>query len=288
MPRDKFSAVWVSHTTISDFLKCPRAYYLKNIYRNPETGHKMKLMSPPLALGQIVHEVIESLSNLPTEVRFRESLVVKLNSLWPKIHGKSGGFLNDEVEDAYKKRGEEMLLRVMKNPGPLKNLAVKIKMQTPYCWLSEEDNIILCGKIDWLEYFPDNDCVHIIDFKTSKNDEDPQSLQLSIYYLLAERTQKRHVVKASYWYLDRNDAPVEQQLPELQDCEKKIHEIAKQMKLARQLERFKCPHQTGCQSCFPIEAILKGDAEFVGVNAYNEDVYILPDSASMEDDSIIL
>jgi ATP-dependent helicase/DNAse subunit B len=287
MAKDKFTAVWVSHTTIGDFLKCPRAYYLKNIYKSPDTGHKMKLMSPPLALGQVVHEVIESLSNLPTEIRFKESLVVKLNDLWQKIHGKSGGFINEEVENLYKKRAEEMLLRVMKNPGPLKNLAVKIKMQLPYCWVSEDDNIILCGKIDWLEYFPQNDSVHIIDFKTSKNDEDPNSLQLCIYYLLAQRCQKRPVAKASYWYIDRMDAPVEQSLKDQGEGEKKILEIAKQMKLARQLERFKCAHN-GCQSCNPMEAIIKGDAEFVGVNAYNEDIYILSDASSLEDDSIIL
>lgn len=288
MAKDKFTAVWVSHTSMSDFLKCPRAYFLKNLYKNPETGHKIKIMSPPLALGQVVHEVIESLSTIPTEVRFRKSLVEKFNEIWPKVHGKFGGFTSDEAEEIYKKRGEEMLLRVMNNPGPLKNLAVKIKMQLPYCWLSEEDNIILCGKLDWLEYIPETDSIHIIDFKTSKQDEDPNSLQLCIYYLLAERCQKRHVAKASYWYIDRNDEPVEQTLPDLKECESKILELAKQVKLARQLERFKCPHQTGCQACLPMEAVLRGEAEFVGTNAYNDDVYILSESPSQEEDSVIL
>ncbi|MEO6508370.1 MAG: PD-(D/E)XK nuclease family protein [Patescibacteria group bacterium] len=287
MSKDKFTAVWVSHTSIGDFIKCPRAYYLKNIYKNPQTGHKIKLMSPPLALGQTVHEVVESLSNLPTEIRFKTSLVEKFNEAWKKVQGKNGGFTNPETEEVYKKRGEEMLLRVMQNPGPLKNLAVKIKMQLPYCWLSEDDNIILCGKIDWLEYMPESDTVHIIDFKTSRGDEDPNSLQLGIYYLLAERCQKRHVAKASYWYIDRSDAPVEQKLPDLKEYEDKILDLAKQVKLARQLERFKCPHQ-GCQSCNPMEAILKGEAQFVGVNAYGDDVYLLEDSSMLEEESVIL
>ncbi|KKQ37796.1 MAG: hypothetical protein US54_C0025G0014, partial [Candidatus Roizmanbacteria bacterium GW2011_GWA2_37_7] len=47
MAPDKFSAVWVSHTSISDFLQCPYAYYLKHVYKDPKTGHKMKIMSPP-------------------------------------------------------------------------------------------------------------------------------------------------------------------------------------------------------------------------------------------------
>jgi ATP-dependent helicase/DNAse subunit B len=287
MSKDKFTAVWVSHTSMGDFLKCPRAYYLKNMYRNPDTGHKIKLMSPPLALGQIVHEVVESLSGLRTEVRFQESLITKFNQLWSKVHGKQGGFLDDEVEQSYKKRGEEMLLRIMKNPGPLKNLAVKINMDLPFCWISEDDNIILCGKIDWLEYLPDQDAVHIIDFKTSRQDEDPNSMQLSIYYLLATRCQKRKIVKASYWYIDRNDEPVAQPLPDLLECEKRIMDVARQVKLARQLQRFKCPQQSGCSSCDSMEQIVRGEAEFVGVNAYNEDVYIARTAESGED-SIIL
>jgi ATP-dependent helicase/DNAse subunit B len=288
MAKDKFTAVWVSHTSINDFLKCPRAYYLKNIYKDPETGHKIKIMSPPLALGQIVHEVIESLSNLHTEVRFKDSLVEKFDAAWTKVHGKLGGFTSEEAEKTYKKRGEEMLLRVMKHPGPLKNLAVKIKMQLPFCWLSEDDNIILCGKLDWLEYLPSTDTVHIIDFKTSKQDEDPNSLQLGIYYLLAERCQKRHVEKASYWYIDRSDEPVEQKLPDLKGVETNILEVAKQIKLARQLERFKCPQQTGCQYCNPMEAVLRGEAEYVGVGGYNEDIYIMKQASSANDDSEIL
>ena len=61
---DKYTAYWVSHSSINDFLKCPRAYFLKNVYKDPKTGRKIKLISPPLALGQAVHEVVESLSVL--------------------------------------------------------------------------------------------------------------------------------------------------------------------------------------------------------------------------------
>jgi len=128
---DKFTATWVSHSSISDFLKCPRAYYLNNVYKSPETGRKIQLMSAPLALGAAVHEVIEALSIIPTQERFKKSLVEKLNDVWHKYHGKKGGFSSEEHERKYKKRGEEMLLKVMNNPGPLKNLAIKIKEDLP-------------------------------------------------------------------------------------------------------------------------------------------------------------
>lgn len=286
MPGDKFTAVWVSHTSICDFLTCPRAYYLKNVYRDPKTRHKIKLMSPPLALGQAVHEVIEALSVLPTADRFKESLVVKFENVWKKVSGKRGGFHNGEIEAMYKTRGEEMLLRVMKNPGPLANPAVKIKEPLPHFWLSEEKNIILCGKIDWLEYLPEIDSVHIIDFKTSKYEENDDSLQLLIYHLLVTRTQKRPVAKASYWYIGMNDELTPRVLPDLVTAEQKILDIALQIKTARQLERFKCPHE-GCRACTPMEAILRGEAEFVGVDEYNADIYILSGSTD-EDESIIL
>ena len=81
---DKYTATWASHTTINDFLRCPRAYYLKAMYKDPKTNHKIKLMSPALALGQAVHEVLESLSVLPKQSRFSESLIAKFE--------KEGGF----------------------------------------------------------------------------------------------------------------------------------------------------------------------------------------------------
>lgn len=284
---DKFTSTWVSHTSLSDFLKCQRCYYLKNVYKDPQTGHKVQLMAPPLALGQVVHEVIEGLSATPTDKRFSKSLLVRYNQIWSRISGKKGGFLDPESEHRYKQRGEEMLQRVMRHPGPVANLAVKIKEDLPHYWLSEKDEIILCGKIDWLEYFPDTDSVHIIDFKTSKAEEDGNSLQLPIYNLLATNTQKRKVTKASYWYLALHDELTPKELPDLEEAHNQILELAKKVKLARKLGVFKCNEGT-CRYCEPMEKILKGEAEFVGVNSYNQDIYILGAPTTDEDESIIL
>lgn len=272
---DKYTAVWVSHTSISDFLQCPRAYYLKNVYKDPNTRHKVQLMSPPLALGQVVHSVLESLSVLPGAERFKESLITKFERNWQSVSGKKGGFFDELTEKTYQERGKEMLLKVMNNPGPLTGLAVKIKEDLPHYWLSEEEGIILCGKIDWLEYLKDDDSVNIIDFKTSKSEENESSLQLPIYHLLVHNCQHRAVSKASYWYLGL-DRIVEKSLPDLESAHEQILKIAKEIKLARQLERFKCPHgEAGCFACKPFEQILQGEAEFVGENDYHQDIYVL-------------
>ncbi|MFC1627115.1 RecB family exonuclease [Patescibacteria group bacterium] len=275
MVKDKYSAVWVSHSSIGDWLRCPRAYFLKNVYKDPKTGHKISLVSPPLALGSAVHEVIEDLSELPVDKRFNESLVTKFDKVWQKFEGKKGGFLDKETESQYKEQGKEMLRKVMKNPGLLKTLAVKIQMDLPYYWLSEEDNIILCGKIDWLEYLKEEDSVHIIDFKTGKKEEKGDSLQLPIYYLLTSNTQSRPVKKVSYWYIALADEPVEQKLPDTKKAKEEILKIAKEMKLARQLNRFKCPTD-GCKECKRMEKVVNGEAEFVGVDEFRRDIYILP------------
>jgi len=288
MPTDKYSAVWVSHSSITAFLNCPRAYFLNNIYRDPATGHKITLMNPPLALGQAIHEVIEALSLLPAQARFQEPLALKFDAVWQKISGIRGGFTDQKTEAAYKQRGKAMIKRLVNHPGPLTTLAVKIKMDLPYFWLSEEDNIILCGKIDWLEYLPD-DSVHIIDFKTSTQDEDPRSLQLPIYYLLAQNCQKHPIAKASYWYLERSDAPKPVPLPNPSDAKARVLKIAKEIKLARQLRRFVCRNKTGCRACRPLETVVRGEATFVGIDAYNQDVYILEKLKTGETaDSVIL
>lgn len=276
MASDKYSATWVSHSSISDFLKCPRSYFLRNVYKNPITGHKMAVMTPPLALGQAVHEVIESLAILPVEERLKISLVKRLDPVWLKVTGKKGGFKNYSIETEYRDRAIQMLINLQEDPGPLLKKAIKIKsdMGLPHYWLSETEGIILCGKIDWLSYDEISDSVHIIDFKTGRNEEKEDSLQLPIYLLLATNTQTKNVTGAAYWYLDRDDGIVEKKLPDIKISYKKVFSIAKEIKTARKKNEFICPHG-GCNACRPYEKVLRGEVEIVGVSDTRQDIYIL-------------
>lgn len=283
---DKYTAVWVSHSSISDWLRCPQAYFLQNVYRDPKNNHKIRITKPSLALGSAVHEVLEGISLLPKETRFNESLVDKFENAWQKVSGKRGGFSDPESEYRYKLRGQEMLRRVMNHKDILSGPAVKIKEDLPHFWLSEKDNIILCGKIDWLEYLPEIDSVHIIDFKTGKSEEDPNSLQLPIYHLLVHNCQKRKAVKASYWYVESSDSLNEKVLPDLETSKEKVLAIAREMKMARQLKRFKCPEGDSCKFCQPLLNITRGMGELVGTDDYGSDIYILPQAEDKE--SVIL
>ncbi|MEP7166390.1 MAG: PD-(D/E)XK nuclease family protein [Candidatus Woesebacteria bacterium] len=286
MAADRYSAVWVSHTSIADFLKCPRSYFLRNMYKDPKSRRKIQITSPSLSLGMGVHDVLESLSILPTERRFSGDLLEDFEKGWKKYTGKKGGFTDPEVERQYKERGLAMIRRVLNHPGPLKNKAVKLTQDLPQYYISEADNIILCGKVDWLEYIPESDSVHIIDFKTSKSEEDGNSLQLPIYTLLVANTQKRKTSKASYWYLEFSDDLQEKVLPDISESHDAVLKISKQISLARKLSKLDCPYG-GCKYCEPLERVLKGDAEFVGVDEkMGKDNYIL--HKHLEEDSVIL
>jgi ATP-dependent helicase/DNAse subunit B len=270
---DKFSAIWVSHSSINDYLRCPRLYFLNNIYKNPQTGRKISLMNPHLALGQVVHDVLESLSELPANKRFDIPLKVLLNIKWQKVHGKMGGFKSELEEMKFKDRALTMISKVEINPGLILQKAIKLKQDLPWYWLSEEQNIILCGKVDWIKYNAEDDSVEIIDFKTGKNEESGNSLQLAIYRLLLENCQKRKVKKASYWYLDKGEI-VDFELPSKEESEKRVLEVALKIKEARKKNDFAC-ERCGCYACEAMEKILLGNAEFVGVGEYNKEIFII-------------
>jgi ATP-dependent helicase/DNAse subunit B len=280
MAKDPYSAVWVSHSSMGDFLKCPRAYYLHNVYKDPKTKRKINIVNPALALGVAVHEVVEGLVKYKSDERFKKPLIDDFEKAWKKVSGKWGGFVSEKDESDTKQRALSMLERVEKNPGPLLQKTVKIKDapggMPPNFYLSEEENIILCGKIDWLIWKPEDDSVHILDFKTGKHEENKESLQLPIYQLLLKNLQKRKVTGASYWYLDKDDAPIEVDLPSVEESFDRVYDVAVRVKEARMSGEFECPQGSdGCFACRPFEKILRGEAEYVGVGEMRQDIYMV-------------
>jgi len=280
--QDKYNAVWVSHSSMGDYLRCPRLYYLHNVYKDPQTRRKINIVNPILSLGIAVHEVLEGLARgrMKTEDRFKKPLKERLEEEWEKVSGKKGGFKNLDDEKEMKDRAIVMIERVEKNPEPLLYKTVKLKEgnngMPPNFLLSPEENIILCGKIDWLIYRLEDDSVHILDFKTGKNEEKEESLQLPIYRLLLDNLQKRKVNGASYWYIDRDDKPIEVSLPSREEAFEKVIKIARKVKKAREEKSFLCPKgEEGCFYCRPFEKIIKGEAEFIGKGDMNQDLYIV-------------
>ena len=280
MALDKYTAVWVSHSSMGDFLKCPRAYYLHNVYKDPKMRRKIALVNSPLSLGHAVHATLESLKTLPVHGRLARDLFEDFEAEWESVAGKRGGFTSDAEEVEHKARGRAMIERVIRNPGPLAKKTVRLPAvhnDMPHnIVLSEGDNIILCGLIDWLEYVEADDSIRVIDFKTGKHEEGEGSLQLPVYLLLLNELQKRRVSGAAYWYLERDDAPVPIALPDIVQAREKVLTLARRIKAAREAKEFDCPRGAGgCFACRPFEAIIRGEAEYVGTSQDGrQDLYI--------------
>ncbi len=287
---DKYSAVWVSHSSMGDFQKCPRMYYCKNIYKNPRTGKKINIVSPHLTLGVAVHEVLEGLGQFPSETRLKRNLSEWFEKVWENSRGKKGGFTSDEQEAEFHERGKKMIATVEQNPRFLGSKIVKLPRETmnPNFYLSEEKNIILNGLIDWIEYLPETNSLHIVDFKTGKHQEKDDSMQLPIYLLLCDRLQKRPVTKASYWYLE-TDEIVEKALPSVADALAKVMPVAERVANARAMKYFDCPKKSaegnnGCIHCIPFNAILDLHAgkvlerppEYIGIGNFGQELYLSP------------
>lgn len=276
---DKYTAIWVSHSSMGDFIKCPRSYYLKNIYKDPKTKRKINIVNPAMSLGVSVHEVLEGLGDFPSEERMNRDLLEWFDEVWKKVSGNLGGFTSEEQEKEYKDRGIAMLKNVAQNPKFLVEKRIKLPKgeMNPNFYLSEDENIILNGLVDWIEYLPETDSLHIIDFKTGKKEEDGNSLQLPIYLLLCHALQKRKVTKASYWYLE-NDTIVEKELPDLDTARRDVLEVALKVKQAREKQEFSCPKgEGGCFCCRPLEKILQKDpsVKYIGVGGFNQDLYMV-------------
>lgn len=249
---------------------------MRHVYKDPRTRKKINIITPALALGNTVHDVLDQISVLPAEKRFERPLLERFKAAWSLVAGELGGFRNNEEEALFKKRGEAMIRQVIANPGPLTKKAVKLHSPDelpPRYTLSAEENILLCGKVDWLEYFPEDDSVHIIDFKTGANDEDSDSLQLAIYALLVKNCQKRQIKKISYWYLEREDIPKEMILPEFTDAYERILEVAIRIKNIRQQRTYHCA-RNGCFACRPLEQVINGNAKYIKTSGY-QDIYAL-------------
>jgi RecB family exonuclease len=241
----------------------------------------MTLVTPHMSLGIAVHNVLEGLGAYPASERMTRDLRAQFEEEWEKVTGKRGGFTSEEQEEEFKMRGKEMINTAIKDPRFLVNKRIKLPQSNMPCnfYLSEEDNIILNGLIDWIEYL-DNDTLHMIDFKTGKHEEKGSSLQLPIYLLLCNALQKRKVTKASYWYLE-TDKMVEKELPDEETARRDVYAVAIKVKEARDKKEFNCPQgEDGCMNCRVYEDILKlkngeeSGMEYVGVGGFNQDVYI--------------
>lgn len=263
--------LWISHSAISSYEKCPHLYYLEYEYRNPATNNRIQIINPYLSLGSAVHETIEELLDVPIKKRIKVSLEKRFSEIFEKYRGFNGGFISKKKEEDFFERGLKMV-RQVQDSNFLSRPSVNTTSNFPKLDLIGTD-IKLVGSIDWVELLP-NGKAHIIDFKTGNAKESNGSLQLPIYTLLAEKNLKEEVEKVSYWYLQNDLEPVEQAVGDTEESLKILKEKAKIIKKAIDDKFFPCSYGKKCFACRDYERIFSGDAQLVkSENNRNKDVF---------------
>jgi len=167
-----------------------------------------------------------------------------------------------------------MLERFMENSHFLETEPVKI---SSFPKVELGDDLILTGKIDWIE--KDEEGYHVIDFKTGKIEEREDSQQLPIYALLVSKYFRTPTVRASYCYLDKDEKVISFALPKLEETQEMLKKKGEIIKIMRQTNSFRC--QSGgesCWACRDILAVVQGKGKLVGIDPVNrkQEIYVLP------------
>jgi len=273
-PRYIKNALYLSYTSLNDFIKCPRSYYLKNVYRNPENGYKLQIASPHLTLGATVHDTIKWFLDL-REKSSEKEVKEKFRNLWRKYSGKRGGFSSKEEEAGFGNRGLLMMENFLKNWPVLEKQVPPISFPKYHLF----DDVILIGNFDYVGERKGGS-LHVVDFKTGFGDAD-SPLQLYIYAILAESNLNKPVSAASFWYLDREDTPREIVLDPLGGQLEWIIQKAKEVKEAIEKNEWACIKNDGlsgalCRDCREYQVILDGKGEFMFSDfRFKKDVYYL-------------
>jgi len=255
--------IWISHSSLNDFDKCKKFYYLRNLYYDQKYGNNFRIQvaSPYLSLGEAVHDAIDNfVTRYPASERNKDKLFYEFNRGWSLKPGKIGGFKDISQEKEFKERGEFMLERFYKNSRFSKGSPIRIDF--PKLPLIGKDEVVLVGNFDWLEETPEG--LHILDFKTGTSEEQEDSLQLPLYTLLAQYNLKKPVAKVSYWYLDRDDEPTVKSVTNLKETLEKVKSKAIEVQKTIESKEFFCTEASGfCKYCYDYHKVINGQAEHV-------------------------
>lgn len=183
----------ISPYKLNLYLECPRHYWWH--YINPSTKNRFP-ERPYFTMGDHVHNALKHFFNLPSEERSKTALLSLLEDHWQKKTGPRAGFRSPKQEAEYKERAQLMLSAFYDR----ENTTVKP------LWASDKlisvgvgETLSFMGKIDRVDKEPDG--LHIIDYKTSKEEREDE-WQLPMYAVLARRHFNKPVVKLSYLFLE--------------------------------------------------------------------------------------
>ena len=234
---------FVSPNKLKIWLECPRKYW--HYYLHEPT----KYQEPPrpfYTLGGAVHNTLNSFFSLVPQIRTKERLFDLLERYWQAARNQEGGFTDLEEEKSYKERAVNMLENFYKNED---TVAVPYKLSpssTKYVPLT--GTVMLGGIIDRIDLEADG-TLHIIDYKTGKEDRDDPH-QLSIYSLLVKEWLKKNVSKLSYLHLESGNWSSQDSNEEKEKETKRfVIETANQIPKELAKDYFVCSLGPSCPHC---------------------------------------
>lgn len=183
----------ISPYKLNMYLECPRHYWWN--YINPSTRSKQP-ERPYFTMGDHVHNSLKYFYSLPLEKRTKKALLWLLDRQWEKKNGKRAGFWNETVEAEYKERAQLMLSAYCNREDlTVQPLWASDKLITT----DVSETLTFMGKIDRVDETPDG--LHIIDYKTSKEEREDE-WQLPMYAVMARRWFEKPVAQLSYVFLE--------------------------------------------------------------------------------------
>jgi len=235
--------LYVSPNKLKIWLECPRKYW--HYYIHEPT----KYQEPPrpyYSLGEAIHDTLNSFFSLVPQIRSKERLFDQFELHWGLVKNKEGGFKDIQDEQNFKIRGRRMLENFFEKEDT-KTVPYKLSpIRTKYFPLTK--NTMLGGKIDRVDLQADG-TLHIIDYKTGKEDRDDPH-QLSIYDFLVRSWLKKDVSTLSYLHLESGNwsstIPTDNTR---RNIKRFVIETANQIPRGEDKDLFKCSLGTECHHC---------------------------------------
>ena len=253
-----------SPSKLKMFDQCPKSYDF--YYRDPIYSRmKGKLKRLPQnifsfhTLGKAVHDAITLFYHLSPKERTEKQLLENLKETWRSEFKKSkkpplgewGGFKNlEEERDSYRQAILMLknFLKIAEIKPEIEYLPTKNFSQSIGDYIdlinSLNGDFNISGKFDLIT--KDDGVLHIVDFKTSKK-EDDNDFQLKFYKVLAEAKFEKPVRKASFYFL-RTGSKKEFSL-EGQEAKEIKKEILEKIGQIQATENFETKPSKLCQFC---------------------------------------
>lgn len=234
---------YISPNKLKIWLECPRKYWHYYIYE------PTKYKEPPrpyYTLGEAVHNTLNSFYSLVPQIRNQERLFDQFELHWRSASNQEGGFKDSAEERSYKERAIAMLTNFYNNEDTQVTPYKLSPTSTKYIPLTK--NVMLGGKIDRVDLEADGS-LHIIDYKTGKEDRD-DPYQLPIYDLLVREWLKKDVSKLSYLHLESGNWSTKHSNEEDRENIKQfVIEKTKEIPKEGNKDLFVCSLGTGCNHC---------------------------------------